>query len=193
MPPGARVDVNGAAFADMSATYAVVVRVEQPRRFVGSGVMSLGGVVAVGASFADWLRTGAVGRSSYEILGLVDRLGFAPDGPIRTLVRAWPLMPLLMAGAVVTAWWGLHHLGASLGILAGLYAGALGGAIAAAVPERHLVSVSAAPAITAVGAALVIVGSILSIALHHDPGHHVTGTTASGAPGPRATHPVDRS
>ncbi len=205
MPPGARVDVNGAAFPDITATYAVVVRVEQPRRFAGPAVMSLGSVVAVGASFADWLRTGAVERSSYQILGLVDRLGFAPDGPIRTLVRAWPLMPLLMAGAVVTTWWGLRQVGASLGIVAGLYAGALGGAIAAAVPERHLVSVSAAPAITAVGAALVIVGSVLVIAVQtrvervsHDPGDDVTGgditvTTGSGAPGPPAAPPVDRS
>lgn len=169
MLPRARVDVNGGAFPDMPATYAVHVRVEQPRRFLGPAVMSVGGLVAVGASFANWLRTGAVERSSYEILGLVDRLGFAPDGPMRTIVRAWPLMPLLMTGAVVTSWWGLRQLGACLGILAGVYAGGLGGIIAAAVPEQQLVSVSAAPAVTAVGAALVIIGSVLAIVLRTRP------------------------
>ena len=159
------MDVNGGAFPDMPATYAVVVRVEQPRRYVGPAVMTLGSAIAIGGSFAAWLRTGAVPRSSYEILGLVDRLGFAPDGPIRTAVRAWPLMPLLMTASVVTAWWGLRYVGASLGIIAGLYAGALGVAIAAAVPERHLVSVSAAPTITAIGAALQIAGSVLTITI----------------------------
>lgn len=130
---------------------------------MGPVVMSAGGAVAVGASFADWLRTGEVQRSSYEILGLVDRLGFAPDGPIRTLVRAWPLMPLLMATAVVAAWWGLRHLGASFGLIGGLYAGALSVAVARAAPDRRLISVTAAPEVTALGAAMVVVGSLLTI------------------------------
>lgn len=184
------MDVNGAAFPDMTATYAVLVRVEQPHeplrrqpgQFVGPAVttvagpvvMTVGGVVAVGASFADWLRTGTVKRSSYEILGLVDRLGFAPDGPIRILVRAWPLMPLLIAAAVVAAWWGLRHLGAWFGVLGGLYAGALSVAVARAVPDRRLISVTAAPEVTAVGAATVVVGSLLAIwtgvrSAHADP------------------------
>lgn len=165
MPPGARVDVNGGAFPDMSATYAVVVRVEQPWRYVSPGLMTLGGAIAVGSSFAVWLRTGAVHRSSYEILGLVDRLGFAPNGPIRTAVRAWPLMPLMMTASVVAAWWGLRHIAASLGIVGGLYAGAFGTAIAATAPERDLISVSDAPIVTVAGAALLIVGSVLAVAL----------------------------
>jgi hypothetical protein len=189
MPPGARVDVNGGAFPDMSATYAVVVRVEQPWGFIGPAVMTLGGATAVGGSFAVWLRTGAVRRSSYEILGLVDRLGFAPDGPIRTAVRGWPLMPLVVTASVVAAWWGLRQVAAALGIVGGLYAGALGIAIASAVPGHRLVSVTAAPTITAIGAAVQIVGSVLAIAVRSSALEVETAeVTNATRPDPRAPH-----
>lgn len=155
--------MNGAAMPDIPATYAVGVELDQARRLVAPSMMSVGGSVAVVASFSDWLRSGAVNRSSYEILGLIDRLGFAPNGPIGTLIRAWPLMPLLMTAAVFAAWWGWHEVGASLGIIGGLYAGVLGAAVATAVPERQQVAVSGAPTVTAFGAAIVVLGSLLAL------------------------------
>ena len=104
--PSARVEVNGAAVPDIVATYAAGVGASQNRQLIGPVLMTIGAGVAVAGSFGDWLTSGTVGRSSYDILGLVDRLGFAPDGPVGWMVRAWPLMPLLLTAAVVAAWWG---------------------------------------------------------------------------------------
>ena len=125
--------------------------------------MTVGAVVAILASLLRWVRSGAVSRSSYEILGLVHRLGFAPHGPVRIAVKAWPLMPLTITAAVVAAWWGWRLAAVVLGLTGGLYAGILGGLVAAAAPASGEVGVSNAPAATAVGATVVVVGSLLCV------------------------------
>lgn len=155
----------------MIATYAVDVRWQEHteqlgrhhRQHLGPAVMTAGAVVAILASFLRWIRSGEVSRSSYDILGLVHRLGFAPDGPIRILVEAWPLMPLTITAAVVAAWWGWRLVAVVLGVTGGLCAAVLGGVVAAAVPTSREVGVSGAPAATAVGAAVVVVGSLLCL------------------------------
>ncbi|MCU1365175.1 MAG: hypothetical protein JWN39_814 [Ilumatobacteraceae bacterium] len=133
--------------------------------------MTAGAALAVVGSFLPWLKSGAVGRSSYDILGLVDRLGFAPDGPIRLVVRAWPLMPLVLTVGIVAVWWGRRWAGAGFGVLGGLYAGGLGAAVAGAIPDTHQISVGAAPVVTAVGGAIVIVGSLLALVVRVPSAH----------------------
>jgi hypothetical protein len=61
-----------------------------------------GGATVVG-TFLPWLRSGARWRSSYELLGLIDRLGIA-RGPGAWLLRWWPTVPLVVTLAVVAAW-----------------------------------------------------------------------------------------
>ena len=95
-----------------------------------------------------------------DILGLVDRLGFTPDGLIGSLVRAWPLMPLLLVGAVVAAWWRQRLIAIAVGVVGGLYAGALGAVVAVSVPDRRSISVDRAPWVTALGGGLVVLGSL---------------------------------
>ena len=56
--------------------------------------------------FAPWLRSGSSTRSSFEMLDLVDRLGFSPGGLFDWALRGWPLVPLLLVGAVVACWSG---------------------------------------------------------------------------------------
>lgn len=125
--------------------------------------MTVGAVVTLTGSFQRWLITGSVGRSSYELLGLVLRLGFAPDGLVRLMVQSWPLMPLLLTAGVVAVWWGWRRAGAVLGGLAGLYAAAVGGIIALASPDGRTVQISNAPATTAIGAAIVLIGCVLAV------------------------------
>ena len=67
--------------------------------------MCIAGGAAIIGTFLPWLRSGARWRTSYELLGLVDRLGVA-SGPGASLVRWWPIVPLLVTVAVVVAWWG---------------------------------------------------------------------------------------
>ena len=92
-------------------------------------VMAAGGVVMIVGSLVPWVRTGGARRNSYDLLSLVDRLGFAPDGPAEAALRWWPLMPLLVAVAVVAAWWGWPRAGGALGVVAAVYGGGVGLAV----------------------------------------------------------------
>jgi len=148
-------------FLTQAATYAVRVQNWRHRGTVGPVVVTGGALLTLIASFLGWVRSGTVHRSSYEILGLVHRLGFAPNGWTRTFIRLWPIMPLLLAVAVVAAWWGWRWVAAIVGIAGGAYATALGLVVASAVPESSEVGVSAAPLLTAIGGMTVIVGSLL--------------------------------
>ncbi len=83
--------------------------------FTGAGTVVLVGV------FGPWLRSGSSTRSSFELLDLVERLGFAPDGPFGVAVRGWPLVPLLVVAATVACWAGRTTASVRLGFIGGLY------------------------------------------------------------------------
>lgn len=119
--------------------------------------MAVGAGVTILGSLLPWLHTGSRTRHSYDILALVDRLGFSPDGLVGVLVRWWPLVPLLTLAAMVLAWWGWRRVGGGLGIAAGLYAGGVGLAIARA---PAVVDIGVGPRVTAVGGFVLLAASI---------------------------------
>jgi hypothetical protein len=120
--------------------------------------MAVGAAVTIVGSLLPWVRTGGARRNSYDLLSLVDRLGFAPDGPAEVALRWWPMMPLLSTVAVVAAWWGWPRVGGSIGAVAALYAGAVGVAVFRAGSD--LVRVEPGPAVTIAGALVLVAGSI---------------------------------
>lgn len=91
--------MRGACEVAIASTYAAAV----PRRPLA--LLTLAGAAVLGGTFLPWLRSGARNRTSYELLGLVDRLGLA-RGLGGELIRWWPIVPLLVTVAVVAAWWG---------------------------------------------------------------------------------------
>ena len=99
-----RVDPTGAAGSATDLTlrppYAgrVIVRRTVPNA-VPLAAASIGALATVIGSLSPWVASGSVDRSSYEIIHLVDRLGFAEDGPFGIALRAGPLMPLFVSPA----------------------------------------------------------------------------------------------
>ena len=71
----------------------------------GRWIASSGALVVLTGSFLPWLASGSAERSSYDLFGIVERLGFAPDGAVGWAVRLWPLLPLLLVVTVVS-----HHV-----------------------------------------------------------------------------------
>ena len=51
--------------------------------------------------------SGSTERSSYEVFGLVERLGFSPNSAIGWALRLWPLVPLALVLTVIAHW--AHH------------------------------------------------------------------------------------
>jgi hypothetical protein len=141
----------------------MTVRSAMGKRAPAVITMAVGATVMVGASILPWVRTGGVRRNSYDLLSLVERLGFAPDGPAESALRWWPLMPLLAAVAVVAAWWGWPRVGGLVGVGAALYGGGVGFAVSRV--STGLVDVEAGPTATFVGALILAAGSLAAIVL----------------------------
>jgi hypothetical protein len=118
-------------------------------------LITLGGVIVIGASFLPWVTSGSVDRSSYRVIGLVDRLGYASDGPMELALRAWPVLPLAVTVAVVAAWWNRPAISALVGATSALYAAAVALATLRA-PTAGLVTVQAGPTIALAGTAVML-------------------------------------
>lgn len=144
---------------------------------------SVAGFAVVLATFLPWLRSGSTSRSSYDVLSLLDRLELAPDGMVSTLVRWWPIVPLLVTAAVVSAWWGLRWVALGATVVAVFYAGGVG--LALVVASRSTgVAIGPGPWVCAV-ACLVFLASAGWIVLTH--------ATGRDARTPFVAPPVDPS
>jgi hypothetical protein len=135
------------------------------RRHLGVTVVTAGAVVALVGTFLTWVRSGAAERSSYDVFDLVDRLGFSSDGVVGIALRAWPLVPLLLALAVAVHWWSLEHplsqaARIALTMVAAIYPGAIAVAVANA-PSISLFEVGPGPTVTVIGAAAMLLGQAL--------------------------------
>jgi hypothetical protein len=92
------------------------------RRAVFPTLVTLAAAATVGGTFLPWLRSGKHDRTSYQLLALLDSLGYAPAGPVGWAVRLWPLVPLIGAIAVVASWRGMWPISSLAGVGAGAYA-----------------------------------------------------------------------
>jgi hypothetical protein len=129
-------------------------------RRIGAIVLTIGAVTSLVGTFLSWVSSGTTDRSSYEIFGLVDRLGFEPNGVVGWMLRLWPFVPLALVVAVIAHWahhpslrWPRHGVTAA----AVLYPGITSIAITQA-PEIGLFRVGPGPWVTTVGAVVMLFG-----------------------------------
>lgn len=102
------------------------------RRHRALTALSVAGAVLVLATFLPWVRSGSRARSSYDLLGLLDRLGVAGDGIAAGLIRWWPVVPLLVTIAVVLGWWSLHGWAIVAALVVTAYVGGVAAVLIAA-------------------------------------------------------------
>src|SRR6187401_764882 len=132
------------------------------RRSISLGAVTVGGVVSIVGMFGPWVRTGSASRSSFELADVVVRLGYAPGGPVGLALRTWPMAPLSVVVAVVATWWIGGRVVAGLTVVVGLVVGLVGAAVWNA-PDSVLLGSRWGSLVTALGAATMIVGGILSL------------------------------
>ena len=124
----------------------------------GSGLA----LVIVG-SFLPWVISGTVKRSSYAIVGVVDRLGIAGSGPLSLLVSHWPLLGTLCFAPVIAAalrWW---RVAGALAVLIGLLASLLSIGILVVALGRIGLTVQLdplGPSVMAAGGLLLVGGGL---------------------------------
>ena len=122
----------------MLATYACLMPRPAPIgqwHHLGLGSFTVTGATILVGTFLPWLHSGSRWRSSYDLFGLVQRLGFTEGGPIGLAVRAWPLVPLLVTVTVMLAWWRQTSLAVVSAVVVTAYTG--GVAVALTVGARR--------------------------------------------------------
>jgi len=126
-------------------------------------VTGCGLVLVIAGSFLPWVISGTVKRSSYQIIGVIDRLGIAGDGPVAALVSSWPLLGVLCFAPVVAAalrWW---RVAGTLSVVIGLAASAFAGGILAVALGKVGLTVRLdplGPSVMAAGGLLLIGGGM---------------------------------
>lgn len=92
------------------------------RRAVFPILVTLAAVGTIVGTFLPWLRSGKHDRTSYQLLSLLDTLGYASEGPVGWAVRLWPLVPLICVVASVASWRGMWPISSLAGVGGGAYA-----------------------------------------------------------------------
>jgi hypothetical protein len=133
------------------------------RQALGLPAMAAGAAAVIVGSLMTWVRTGGRQRHSYDLFAVIGRLGFAPDGPASAALRWWPLVPLLTVAGVVVTWWGWARLGGAIGVVAALYAGGVAVSVSSAPTTTGVVDLELGAPVTAVGAVVLLVGSVASL------------------------------
>lgn len=128
--------------------------------------MTGGASVVLIGTFLPWFSSGSVARSSYDLFGVIDRLGFSPGGPVGWAVRLWPLVPLLLVATVVVhhvghARSGWHHVRFVTAFASGLYAGSVALAVTFA-PDLGLARPRFGTLVTIVGVAVLGAAAVRS-------------------------------
>ena len=103
-------------------------------------------------TFLPWVKTGSRSRTSYGMMGLIDRLEFAPGGPAARAVQSWPLVPTLCVLTMIAAWWPRPRLAGVGGLLIALYVGGVA------------LALRKAPVTVLIGPRLVVPASLLLVA-----------------------------
>lgn len=147
------------------------------------GAYTASGAVVVLATFLPWLRSGDTSRSSYELLGLLTRLDFAPDGPVSVLVRWWPIVPLVITTAVVLAWWQRWAMSLAMAVVGVVYAGGVGGMLAWRAGDTPI-RLGPGPMVCTVASVVFLVTAGWMVFTH---------ASARAVPAPRAAPPADPS
>jgi heme A synthase len=141
----------------MTGTYAFPVQ----RYLIGRVVATAGAALAMVGTFLPWLRSGTRRRNSYEIFSLVERLGISQSSIVGWGLRLWPIVPLLLVLAVTFQWFPRRLVTPAFVIIAVVYAGGVAVAVAAA-DSTSLIAVEYGPAVTLIGAILLIAGALLT-------------------------------
>lgn len=136
----------------------MTLRSEIGRRGPAVAVMAAGALVTIVGTWLPWVRSGSALRNSYDVFALIDRLGFSSGELVGRGLRLWPLVPLLVIGAAVLAWWGWAGAGAAVGVVGAVYAG--GVALAVITADAPAVEIRPGATVTVAGSVVLLLGSI---------------------------------
>lgn len=127
-----------------------------------AAVAGVGLLVAVAGMFLPWLRSGAVLRDSFQLVGLIRTLGFLRGDVLDLLLRAWfAAIPAITLGVVAYAL-GARRAGATICLVATIFIGTIAGGatVESDGGDSSLGIAGTGPAVTLIGSALAVLGAV---------------------------------
>jgi hypothetical protein len=118
----------------------------------------LGLLTAAAGMFLPWLRSGAVLRDSFEVVGVIRTLGFVRGDALEALLYVWfaqiPVITLSIAAYAL----GARRVGATFALLAAIILGTIAGGA-----RVEAGSGAGSVGITATGPTVCLIGAILAL------------------------------
>jgi hypothetical protein len=134
--------------------------------------MAAGLIVLTTASFLPWVRIGSRSRSTFELTGVLARLGFA--GWRGALLRLWPFSPLASASILALLALGRRRGAAAFGVVVGSMA-LIVGLVARAIPDQSQIG----PAVAIAGGFLALIASVVLLATRQLSDRQLSGKETS--------------
>lgn len=132
------------------------------RVHVAAGVALSGLLIIVIGSFLPWIKSGAVQRDSFEIVGVIDRLGPQDNAILAFALSGWIAVPPACVLAIGLYVLGLARTAAACAITVSVVAGTVGLAIYVVGGDGFglVTSVPAGPLTTCLGGMIALSGSL---------------------------------
>ena len=132
------------------------------RPWITPAVGLIGLLTAVTGMFLPWLRSGAVLRDSFEVVGVIQTLGFPRGDALEALLYVWfALIPVITLSIAAYAL-GARRVAATFALLATIILGTIaGGARVEAGSGTASVGITATgPTVCLIGAAVALVAAL---------------------------------
>ncbi|WP_236808908.1 hypothetical protein [Amycolatopsis albispora] len=137
-----------------------------PNRSMATKVLAAsaaaGLVLAVVGSFLSWFRSGSVNRSSYQVVGLIDRFDLTDNTFVVLALRVWIVVPLLAAAAIALLVLGATRTGAAVTVVLAIFVGTAAGfaAVQGGDDGGPIGVTPAGPVTTTIGTLVAVIGAL---------------------------------
>lgn len=125
-------------------------------------ITAVGLVTLVTGMFLPWFRSGAVLRDSFQMVGVIQTLGFLRGDVLELLLYVWfGLVPIVTLG-VVAYTFGLYRTGATICVLLAIFTGTISGVatVESGGEESSLGIAGTGPTVTLIGSLVALIGAV---------------------------------
>ncbi|HVK26352.1 MAG TPA: hypothetical protein VM677_33795 [Actinokineospora sp.] len=127
-----------------------------------AAVAGVGVVAVVVGMFLPWFRSGTVLRDSFQIIGVIQSLGFLRGDTLELLLYAWFAVIPAVTLSIVAYTLGLSRTAATIGAVLAIFTGTISGGatVESGGGESSLGIAGTGPTVTLIGSLVALVGAV---------------------------------
>ncbi|MGH3859569.1 hypothetical protein [Actinokineospora sp.] len=132
-------------------------------RGAATAVIAAAGLVAVVAGmFLPWFRSGSVLRDSFQLIGVIQTLGFLRGDVLELLLYVWFGLVPVVTLSVVAYTFGLRRTSATICVVLTIFTGTISGVatVESGGEESSLGIAGTGPTVTLIGSSVALIGAL---------------------------------